>query len=335
MLYWAAWKMRGMMFRPYIMEFRKFLQLPEFDETPDTVPHLCHFSEHVVPHPKDWPEHVVVTGYWDMQRSNEYIEDNDNPEIPENIRNFLNSTPNDPPVYMGFGSMPIGDHTKKFFKIFCVVLHKLGKCGIFCEGWNSSVSSIIPKNVLVIPGVPHEWLFPRCAAVIHHGGAGTTAASIKAGVPTIVCPLFMDQPFWGRQVQNLGIGNNTVVPLKEMTEESLETQLRHCLTPPVQKRSREFCEKFKTEKGPETAAKFFETHVCKNKNPGELTCKWVADHEVSKCMNESCGMEFSIFSWKHHCRRCGRIFCGNCVQKRWVVNYGGERVLCCKDCENS
>ena len=92
--------------------------------------------------------------------------------------------------------------------------------GILLTGWGCLGDTDLPENVFEIKSAPHSWLFPRMAAVVHHGGAGTTAASLKAGKPTIVVPFFVDQPFWGRRVSDLGVGPKPI-PFKRITAEGL------------------------------------------------------------------------------------------------------------------
>lgn len=294
-----------------------------------------------------------------MKRDLSALDDPENPAVPKELRAFLSVKPDEPPIYMGFGSMPMGGQTEKYFDMFCSILKRLGRRGVFCEGWNSPIKKeAIPKNVLVTKGVPHDWLFSRCSLAIHHGGAGTTAArynqsivrfsilSVKAGIPTIICPLLVDQPFWGRQVMALGVGNDTVIPVTEITEEQLvlltsqnrvsqpqERQVRHCLTRLVQRRAKEFSEKFRDEDGIGVACKWFESYCSKNRNPGDLKCTWLNDGRAKNCMND-CGLEFSLLERRHHCRCCGNIYCDKCLRKRILVGHSVDPVLCCVKCND-
>lgn len=90
--------------------------------------------------------------------------------------------------------------------------------------------------MFVLERAPHGWLFPRMAAVVHHGGAGTTAAGLLAGRPTVVCPFFADQPFWGQRVRELGVGS-APIPQPRLTAAKLaaaielvttDAQIRQC-----------------------------------------------------------------------------------------------------------
>jgi UDP:flavonoid glycosyltransferase YjiC (YdhE family) len=105
-------------------------------------------------------------------------------------------------------------------------------------GVRAVVSGPVPacESVLPVTDVPHAWLFPRMAAVVHHGGAGTTAAGLRAGVPTVVCPFFGDQPYWGERVASLGAGP-APLPVKSLTAESLAAALRAAVRNPALRES--------------------------------------------------------------------------------------------------
>jgi sterol 3beta-glucosyltransferase len=90
----------------------------------------------------------------------------------------------------------------------------------------------VPDSVFVIDSVPHAWLFPRAAAVVHHGGAGTTAAGLRAGVPSVIVPFFGDQPFWGQRVAQLGVGP-APIPRRELTVERLAQAIHEAVTDPA------------------------------------------------------------------------------------------------------
>lgn len=181
-------------------------------------PTLYGFSPAVIPKPADWGEDVHVTGYWVLEAEADW-----NP--PAKLVNFLEQGP--PPVFIGFGSMA----QRKPQETTDIILQALAQTkqrGVIQSGWaglrrgevSSPVSSPGPADVIVIDSIPHTWLFPRMAAVVHHGGAGTTAAGLRAGVPSVVIPFFGDQPFWGRRVQELGIGP-APIPRSRLTAERL------------------------------------------------------------------------------------------------------------------
>ncbi|KAJ3273334.1 Sterol 3-beta-glucosyltransferase [Terramyces sp. JEL0728] len=157
------------------------------------IPFLYSFSPSVVPQPADWPDWIHTCGYWFLDNP----EHNWNP--PESLTEFLNSGP--PPVYIGFGSIIVQDPVVKS-----------GVRAILSKGWSArgqtgpAAAIEYPPSIYPLDRVPHDWLFPKCAGVVHHGGAGTTAAGLRAGRPTVVKPFFGDQFFWGDRIHDLGIG---------------------------------------------------------------------------------------------------------------------------------
>ncbi|WP_410663896.1 glycosyltransferase [Amycolatopsis sp. lyj-84] len=173
------------------------------------TPVLCGFSDAVVPRPKDWPARVHVTGYWFLDTPAGWRPD-------PRLRDFLASGP--PPVYVGFGSMRPAEAERTFAAVR-TALRRVGLRGLLGTDAGSD-----DDDLLTVQDVPHAWLFPRTAAVVHHGGAGTTAAALRAGVPALVCPVFSDQPYWGDRVSRLGAGPRPL-PLRELTADALTTRL--------------------------------------------------------------------------------------------------------------
>ena len=179
------------------------------------LPVLHAYSEHVLPRPDDWPAHVHVTGYWFLRPQVEWQPRTD-------LLRFLESGP--PPIYVGFGSMS-GRDPQRITRIVVSALQAAGVRGILATGWGGLNAESLPSSIFALEQAPHDWLFPRTAAVIHHGGAGTTAAALRAGRPTLVCPFFADQPFWGRRVRALGAGPEPI-PQKKLTVERLTAGIR-------------------------------------------------------------------------------------------------------------
>ena len=179
------------------------------------LPVLHPFSTHVVPRPNDWPDNAYITGYWLLNRLNEW-------EPSAGLKAFLDE--GELPVYVGFGSMA-GRNPRRISNIVIEALQQANVRGIIATGWGGLALDDLPERIFKVDKVPHDWLFPRMAAVVHHGGAGTTAAGLRAGCPTIICPFFGDQPYWGRRVHALGVGSKPI-PQKKMTVEKLATAIR-------------------------------------------------------------------------------------------------------------
>ena len=157
---------------------------------------LYAYSRHIVPVPSDWPDNVAVTGYW-------FLDDAEDWQPSSELRRFLDS--GEAPVYVGFGSMP-GLDPESLTTFVLEALGKAGRRGVLATGGGAIQNALAGNQVHFIEGAPHEKLFPLMAACVHHGGAGTTAAALRTGKPSVICPFFGDQPFWGNRVVDLGVG---------------------------------------------------------------------------------------------------------------------------------
>jgi len=173
------------------------------------VPVVNGFSAYVVPRPPDWGDHVHVTGYW-LPAEQRW-------QPPTDLLRFLDAGP--PPVYVGFGSMPMRD-PQRVTGVVLEALRLSGQRGIVGAGWGGLRQDALPETVFAIDYAPYRWLFARVAAVVHHGGSGTTGMGLCAGVPSIVVPFLFDQFFWGRRVAELGAGP-APVPYRQLSAERL------------------------------------------------------------------------------------------------------------------
>lgn len=182
------------------------------------MPMLYGFSPNVVPKPPDWGDHVEVTGYWFLDGSADW-------QPPTDLVDFLEAEP--PPVYVGFGSMSTREPEETTDLILQALAYTKQR-GVLVTGWGG-VAGISTSDVFVIDRVPFDWLFPQMAAVVHHGGSGTTAAGLRAGVPSIVVPFFMDQPFWGQRVADLGVGPQPI-PHRRLSVERLAAAITTAIT---------------------------------------------------------------------------------------------------------
>jgi sterol 3beta-glucosyltransferase len=182
------------------------------DGTP--VPVLYPISPAVLPVPEDYPDHVHMTGYWFLDRDAAW---QPSPELLE----FLEA--GTPPIYIGFGSMSATNTEKRTRQIIQAV-QAAGQRAVLASGWSDLDQQRFPPEIFVLKSAPHDWLFPRVVAVVHHGGAGTTAAGLRAGKPTIICPFVGDQPFWGKRVHELGVGPKPI-PQGRITADNLAAAL--------------------------------------------------------------------------------------------------------------
>ncbi|MCI2421012.1 glycosyltransferase [Saccharopolyspora sp. K220] len=171
------------------------------------------FSESVVPRPADWRPGLHVVGYWWPPHPPEW-------QPPAALVDFLASGP--PPVYVGFGSRNPRD-AERISEIVSTALRRAGARGVLQAGWAGLAAD--GDDVINIDEVPHDWLFPQMAAVVHHAGAGTTAAGLRAGVPTVGVPNITDQPFWASRLVALGASPGAVA-MKNLTVDRLANLIR-------------------------------------------------------------------------------------------------------------
>ncbi len=219
----------------------------------DPIPVVHGFSPHVVPIPSDWPEFTTATGFWFLDRLESW-----NP--PAGLLHFLES--GDPPVYVGFGSIS-GRNPRRISKIIVDGLRLANARAVLAAGWGGLSVEELPGSMIRIDSAPHDWLFPRMAAVAHHGGAGTTAAGLRAGRPTIVCPFFGDQPFWGQRVHALGAGSEPI-PQKKLTAEKFAAAVREVLSnPDIRRNAEALGDRLRREDGVANAVSFIEDWYAK------------------------------------------------------------------------
>lgn len=229
------------------------------------IPHTYCWSPALIPKPKDWGQKISISGFFFLDLAGNYSPADD-------LKRFLDAGP--PPVYIGFGSIVLDDPNKMTELIFEAV-RITGQRVLLSKGWGGMGAEElgIPEGVFMLGNVPHDWLFQRVSAVVHHGGAGTTAAGITAGKPTVVVPFFGDQPFWGSMVARAGAGPEPL-PHKELTGQKLADAIDFCLKPESQERAKELANKIAKEKGTQVGAQSFHQQLDVDK----LRCTLVPSH---------------------------------------------------------
>ncbi len=172
------------------------------------------FSEQIVPRPKDWNDKQVITGYW-RNSENQQFSDSAIQRFGESARNL---------IAIGFGS----PGTREYLPMLEEALRRANAQAILTipAKWHGEIRS---KNIFPIEYAPHDWLYRRVKAAVHHGGAGTTSASLHAGIPTVTLPLAIDQFFWGEQVHKIGVGTKPI-PQRKLNAENLSQAITQALT---------------------------------------------------------------------------------------------------------
>ncbi len=219
------------------------------------LPLIQLWSEHVVPHAADSEPNQQTTGYVRMPGAVRERLGEGAP--PAALLEWLARGP--APVYLGFGSMPVLDPLP-LVKQALAAAKALDQRVVLLAGWSdlSSVQHLASERAFFIRSVDHSWLLPQCVAAVHHGGAGTTAASLEAGIPTVICSVFADQPFWGARVTRLGVGAH--VPFARLNEKTLTAALRTVLTEGARERAKALGARLRAEDGTAKAAEAIARH---------------------------------------------------------------------------
>jgi sterol 3beta-glucosyltransferase len=215
-----------------------------------SIPTVHAYSSSVLPAPSDWGADMPVVGYVRLnQEARERLGEADS---PQDLAEWLHHGP--PPVFFGFGSMPIAD-PPLMLQTVAKLCREHDVRAVVGAGWSTyAASEELPESVRLVTAVNHDWLLPRCAAAVHHGGAGTLAAASMAGIPSIVCSVFADQPFWGARAAALGIGVH--LPFATMKPKTLSAALKQVLSPQMRTRAAELGARVAAE--PDASARIVE-----------------------------------------------------------------------------
>lgn len=215
------------------------------------TPVLCGWSPSVLPAPKDWAPWAQVTGYW-------FLDGPAGWRPTEDLESFLEAGP--APVCVGFGSMS-DRHAERTTEVILEALRLSGQRGILLTGWGGIANADLPDGVLKVEEAPHDWLFPRTRAVVHHGGAGTIGAVLGAGLPSVTVPFFSDQPFWGRRLERLGVGT-APIPYRQLSAPRLAGALGRAVgDTTLRERSADLGRRVRSEDGVRRAVAAVERYV--------------------------------------------------------------------------
>jgi UDP:flavonoid glycosyltransferase YjiC (YdhE family) len=237
------------MLRPAVNEGRKALGLArwtarEYLAAVDRTPTVYGVSPALMPADPAWPARVTVAGH--------FLRADPEPVIPEGLQQFLADHPG--AVYVGFGSWESAVRQSDF-DVACRALAMAGRPGIIA---GSSQRGVLPGTstpVFAVGEVSHDWLFPRLAAVVHHGGSGTVHRGVLAGVPSMAVPISFDQPYWGRRLAELGVGVPPV-PYRKLTPDRLAHAIEQMTgNSGIAARAQQLSTVLKAEQGPAVAAR--------------------------------------------------------------------------------
>lgn len=199
-------------------------------------------SNFVFPRPKDWDKNIYQSGYWFVEENKEY-------KPSKELEAFINN--GEKPVYIGFGSVFDSDEKDKIVRIIIDALKKCGKRGII-----SGMGKVdnLPDNIISVDGIPHTWLFEKVSVVCHHGGAGTTAAGFRAGVPSVIIPFSNDQFAWAHRAFDLGVGAKPIYK-KDLTADKLAEGINYALNKDIIERAEMLSKNIALEDGALDCAK--------------------------------------------------------------------------------
>ncbi|KAK3415903.1 hypothetical protein EUGRSUZ_H01372 [Eucalyptus grandis] len=200
-------------------------------------------------HSADWGPKIDVVGFCFLDLASSY-------EPPDSLVKWLEE--GEKPIYIGFGSLPVQE-PQRMTDIIIKSLEATGQRGIVSKGWGGLGNLAEPEYVYLLDNCPHDWLFARCSAVVHHGGAGTTAAGLRAACPTTIIPFFGDQTFWGEQVYARGVGP-APIPVDDFSLEKLIAAIRFMLDPKVKERAMDLATAMENEDGVGRAVNSFYKH---------------------------------------------------------------------------
>ncbi|KAL2870139.1 putative UDP-glucose,sterol transferase [Aspergillus lucknowensis] len=238
------------------------------------IPYTYLWSPSLLEKPLDWPPNIDVVGFATLPSPSTYTP-------PSDLQTFLDSGPQ--PVYIGFGSIVV-DNPTRLTNIVFAAIRAAGVRAVVSRGWgnigaqqsntntNTDTDTNTPPGVMLIDKCPHDWLFQHVSCVVHHGGAGTTAAGLAAGRPTVIIPFFGDQTFWGSIVARAGAGPEPI-PYKSLTAERLADAIRTALDTGTVDQAARIREGMRTERGTQNAVCSFYRHLDRER----LSCSLFPD----------------------------------------------------------
>lgn len=219
----------------------------------DRVPMIHAYSPELIAKPLDWEEHFTISGFFTLPK----ITDDKNLPIalPDGLTEWLNAGTK--PLYIGFGSIPFPDE-KKLAGMINDILAISATRIVYCLGWSPSSELKSHPNLFIIRQADHGWLLPKCSAAIIHGGIGTVAAVLKAGIPAIVASIFVDQPAWGKIIEQKKLGVH--IPWRKLSADTVLKALNKMEQSPIAETIKEVSSRVNKEDGVGAAVKMIEEY---------------------------------------------------------------------------
>lgn len=215
------------------------------------MPVINCYSPAVVPPPPDWGDSIHQAGYCFLDVANSF-------DPPSDLQTFLSEDPK--PFYVGFGSM-IPRYPQRLAQTVISALAETGQRAVLCSGWGEVNETELPDSIYLLKEVPHDWIFPQVVGAVHHGGGGTTAATLRAGIPSIVVPFFADQPIWGKRLEQLGVSPATL-PQTELTSDRLANSILSILEDDsFSKKAQQLQAQIKEENGVDSVVSIVESYL--------------------------------------------------------------------------
>ena len=219
------------------------------------LPFSAMWSPAFVPKPKDWPKQCAVVGAFFNKAGTQNFD-----TTPfKDLEAWIDEGP--PPIFLGFGSMVI-PNTDHLVTMIRKAAHATNLRMVVQTSWSKlevEDGSDLLRNIVPCP---HDWLLPKCCAVIHHGGAGTTAAGLRFGKPTFICPFFADQFMWGFFVERAGVGPKAV-PVTKLDANILAEKLKALASPKTQEAASKLAAAMELEDGIQGGLEHWEEHLMK------------------------------------------------------------------------
>ena len=263
----VSWEIVQHALRPVLSGWRRqTLGLPRtsllrpFSDLPAPAATLFAYSPAVVAAPPDWDPRISVTGYWFLEHPFDW-------QPPRELLAFLDDGP--PPVYVGFGSM-VGGDPRREIGVVLDALQRTGQRALIVSGYGGLVGTEFPETTFLTGDIPFDWLFPRMAALVHHGGSGTTALGLRAGLPTVTVPFYGDQLLWSSRVEALGIGPRPIRQ-KDLTAAGLADAINQAVhDPDMRTRAVDLARRISQEDGVGTAVQIIESVAARHRARGAV-----------------------------------------------------------------